>query len=244
MQTLDPDPQTLTWPPPYSVRISKRAKYAHLEITLRNGLEVVVPTHYTQSAIEDLLRQKRRWIEKHLPSVLIRKDDTLSYEKPTTLTLRALDETWQLEYTSTLDKRIKSIALPEQRLALMGNFNDEWRWQKALNEWLKLHAERNFYPWLERLAAKHGLAFKDLQVRGQKTRWGSCSSDKEISLNYKLLFLPRSLAQHILLHELCHTRYMNHSRRFWQLLMKMDPDSSQHRHALRTAERYMPNWID
>lgn len=68
---------------------------------------------------------------------------------------------------------------------------------------------------LEYLARKHGFEYNRVSIRQQKTRWGSCSSLKNISLNAQLVRLPADLMDYVLLHELVHTRIYNHSPRFW-----------------------------
>ena len=71
------------------------------------------------------------------------------------------------------------------------------------------------------LAAKHGFTYNRVFIRDQKTRWGSCSHKNNISLNIKLLALPEELMDYVILHELAHTRVMNHSAAFWAELDKL-----------------------
>ena len=98
-------------------------------------------------------------------------------------------------------------------------------------------------PWLRSLSKDCNLPFNQISVRGQKTRWGSCSSDRNISLNYKLLFLPPQVARYVLIHELCHTVHMNHSKEFWQLVQKNDPLYKQWDHDLKNVNQYIPQWL-
>jgi len=80
---------------------------------------------------------------------------------------------------------------------------------------------------LNTLAAEHGFTYNRLFIRDQKTRWGSCSAQKNINLNMKLLRLPDELIDFIILHELIHTRVMNHGKSFWAELLKVSPDARQ-----------------
>lgn len=68
------------------------------------------------------------------------------------------------------------------------------------------------------LALEHGFTYRKLFIRSQKTRWGSCSHDNNISLNVKLMSLSEELADYVILHELMHTRIKNHSKEFWKAL--------------------------
>lgn len=71
---------------------------------------------------------------------------------------------------------------------------------------------------LKILAAKHGFSYNAVSVRDSHTRWGSCSSKRNISLSIYLQLLPTHLADYVILHELCHTVEMNHSASFWKLM--------------------------
>ena len=94
---------------------------------------------------------------------------------------------------------------------------------QVLRRWLVAQAREEFSARLEQISNTTGLEWNGLSIRGQKTRWGSCSAKGNISLNFKMLFLPANLVDHVLLHELVHTRELNHSQRFWALMKKYDP---------------------
>ncbi|MEN8127017.1 MAG: YgjP-like metallopeptidase domain-containing protein [Planctomycetota bacterium] len=71
---------------------------------------------------------------------------------------------------------------------------------------------------LERFSDQYDLPYRQAAFRCQRTKWGSCSSNNNISLNINIAFLPEHLQDYILLHELCHIRHMNHSKAFWSQL--------------------------
>lgn len=72
-----------------------------------------------------------------------------------------------------------------------------------------------------------------LFIKAHKRKWGSCSRRKNLNFNYRLLFLPQELADYIIVHELCHLREMNHSRKFWGLVEKTLPDWRERQKQLR-----------
>jgi predicted metal-dependent hydrolase len=94
------------------------------------------------------------------------------------------------------------------------------------------------------LAEERGFVVEGFSVRSQRGRWGSCSRRGAISLNMKLLFLPEDLSDHVLLHELCHTRHMDHSPAFWALMREHDRDSESKNRLLRVASKHVPAWLD
>ena len=90
--------------------------------------------------------------------------------------------------------------------------------QLALRETYRAEAKTYLPKRLEELAHHHAFSYNKVSIRDSKTRWGSCSGEKNISLSLSLMSLPYELIDYILLHELCHTVEMNHNTRFHQLL--------------------------
>jgi len=87
----------------------------------------------------------------------------------------------------------------------------------------------------EHYARIYGFAFKKVTVRAQKTRWGSCSKNGNLSFNYKIAALPKALAEYIVVHEVCHLGAFDHSKKFWELVARTVPDHVEKRKELRSA---------
>lgn len=90
--------------------------------------------------------------------------------------------------------------------------------RKVIEESLRKNAKVILPSRLEHLSKQSGLPYKSVKINSSQGRWGSCSARKDINLSYYLVLLPSHLIDYVLLHELCHTREMNHSERFWELL--------------------------
>ncbi len=116
--------------------------------------------------------------------------------------------------------------LGEMRIICPPNadFNDaglqEWL-KKVIVEALRRNAKIVLPPRLYMLSMKHGLPYEQLKINSSKGRWGSCSAKKHINLSCYLMLLPSHLIDYVLLHELAHTKEMNHSEKFWALLDKL-----------------------
>jgi hypothetical protein len=78
----------------------------------------------------------------------------------------------------------------------------------------------------------YGLVYKQVKIKNQKSRWGSCSRRGNLNFNYKISKLPSSLADYIIVHELCHLAHFNHSGKFWRLVAETIPDWRARRKAL------------
>ena len=93
--------------------------------------------------------------------------------------------------------------------------------RKVLEEALRRTAKNILPPRLQMLSEKHDLPYKSVKINSSSGRWGSCSARGGINLSYYLVLLPSHLIDYVLLHELAHTREMNHGEGFWALLDKL-----------------------
>jgi len=86
---------------------------------------------------------------------------------------------------------------------------------------------------VERLNKHYGFTYNKIAIRDQKSRWGSCSRNKNLNFNYKLLYVSKEEREYVIVHELCHLREMNHSKSFWSLVSEVIPDHKKHRNQLK-----------
>ena len=163
---------------------------------------------------------------------------------PGRLALQSIGEQWTIEYRPRESRQTRIVERPGYRLLISGSTDNIMTCRAALRRWLSRKANAQLKPWLVRLAREHGFQLRGVLVRSQRTRWGSCSKGKTISLNVKLLFIPEDLVQCVLIHRLCHTVHLNHSKKFWALLSRYEPDCVEREKALRSAGCFVPAWID
>jgi predicted metal-dependent hydrolase len=98
---------------------------------------------------------------------------------------------------------------------------------------LRARAAKELPPQLLALAAAHGLTIARVTIRDQRSRWGSCSPNGHIALNFRLLLMPAEVREYVLIHELMHLKQANHSRRFWRLVEAACPRFRDAEHWLR-----------
>ena len=227
--------------PPYRTRISRRARRLQMRVMPDGELELIVPHRCNRAHIPAFLHQFRDWIQERQAEATRRRQrhPELYETRPERLQLRTLQQCWQIRYVD--DARRLSMDITKTVLNLPDDGTHTT--QQRLQRWLNKQALKALTPAMNTLCAETGLCYENLQIRGQKTRWGSCSYRGQINLNRGLLFLPPELTHYILVHELCHTRYPNHSAPYWRLVERVEPDYRRLDAAMRQAGRYVPLWV-
>jgi predicted metal-dependent hydrolase len=128
-------------------------------------------------------------------------------------------------------------------LLITGDIEDGRAVARALQRWLQELAQAELTREVTQLAQQHGFHFGRVQIRRQRTRWGSCSVAGTISLNMSLLFQDPAVLRYLLIHELSHTRHMNHSARFWALVQSLQPDYRRLDRELLRGWQRVPGWV-
>ena len=232
----------------YTIRESARAKHVRLQISVYNAsLTVVVPRGFDRRRLPEVIEEKRPWIartRKRLAEQREQAERSLPDALPEQVHLRAVGQEWQVEYQTKSLPRVVAVETCGRTLVIRGNTSDADACKRALRDWLHRRARAELVPWLLAVSVEQALPVSKVQIRSQRTRWGSCSQRGTISINRKLLLLPARLVEHVFIHELCHTLRLDHSRKFWSLVRTRVPHYQDLEAELRTAWRYVPMWMD
>ncbi|HWX12919.1 MAG TPA: SprT family zinc-dependent metalloprotease [Trinickia sp.] len=199
-----------------------------------SGLTITAPRWVTLSDIEGAIAGKERWIFAKLGEWQTRAEQ------------RALPRIeWcdgaQIPY---LGKPVRiALASPQGALAFDANeaslalalpaHADAQQIKDRVQGWLQSEAKRLFGERLDVYAQRLGVDFSAYALSSAATRWGSCSSDGRIRLNWRLIHFPLSIIDYVVAHELAHLREMNHSPRFWQTVESIFPEFREARHTLK-----------
>lgn len=196
------------------VKMSPRAR----KLTFRgkpNAIHVTIPHDTKEGELLDAIQKLR-------PKLVVMKDKVT--RKMIDLNFRVEAEYFKLSLIQgKRDKFLAHSELGETTIVCPEhvNFDDdnlqEWL-LKVVEEALRRNAKIILPQRLYMLSQMHGLSYKSVKINNSKGRWGSCSSSKAINLSYYLMLLPKHLIDYVLLHELCHTKEMNHGENFWKLL--------------------------
>lgn len=225
--------------PDYVVTRHSRAKHIRLSVDTLGKVKVTAPRRISSSVIHEFVKENLDWIK----SVSLRQKDPrlshpdLSLSIPQKITLKSIDQSF---YTSTLFSNKNFCDEKSNFLYLYGS--NEQQHLDSLRSWLKSRAKEFLIQRLTIRANLMDLEYNKVYIKNQKTRWGSCSNRKNINLNQNLIFFDMALVDYLLIHELSHLRYPNHSTAFWQHVEKYDAYFKQHDKALNKASKQIPLW--
>ena len=215
----------------YIIKCSTKAKYVRLEVRSETGLTVVIPKSYKSDRIPDLLKEKRRWISGKLAKYgqvqrpasdkALKGGDTVPHLG------RDLEVVTRRSYGN-----VESVNVERNRLVVSLRAGSN-RLDMVLERWYRMQATQLIREKANKLGADLGLTYGQLSIRGQKTRWGSCSQKGNLSFNWKLIMAPEPVIDYVIVHELAHLKEMNHTKRFWQLVGQHCPKWRDHRKWLK-----------
>jgi predicted metal-dependent hydrolase len=215
---------------PYKIRRSDRARHVRILVG-GDGVEVVVPRRFPLSDVEPFVEEKRPWIER----TLRRMRESESEYPPA-----RLEDGGELPYLGErLGLRVRKEA--RRTRAHVVRRGDELRvalgpggsLEEALEAWYRRRARHEVGARLDAAVARAGTSYTTLQIRGQRTRWASCSSSGAMSFNWRLLLAPAQILEYVIEHEVAHLDVHDHSPRFWKLLASRSPDWREHERWLR-----------
>lgn len=204
-----------------------RARVKNLYISIENG-EVVIkaPWYATNNQIQEVVESKREWIMKKLEEYQSSPRKVKDYADGERF--QVLGESYFLNvyYTDTEKAKLNiengkiEIVLPVR----YANQDNSEIIKNMINKMYYMIAEREVEAAMEKMRKLTGLAPEEYRIKKVKTSWGSCSSNKKISINQDLMMYSRHAIEYVVLHELCHLKHMNHSKKFWALVEKYMPD--------------------
>ena len=197
------------------IRTSRRSKSISLKII--NGiLEISCPYNTSEIFIKNLIEKKKVWINKNIERSrkIHQKIDQISNGF-----ISYKGSVLKLVYKKS---NIERIVVEDNELKIF--YSVESRSKKLIIEWLKLQANNFLRERLMFLSKRISIEFNSLTIKSYTARWGSCNIRGDIFLNWKLIMLPESVIDYVLIHELAHISVPNHSKKFWELVKKKNPN--------------------
>jgi len=219
-------------------RRSRRARRLKLALCPWRGIELVLPPGVSDAQGQAFLDSRRDWMEAAWGRIRQRIPEAFSDKAPDSLHLAAIGRRYQLDY----DPKAQRLSRQGEQLLVPGPATQA-NARERLKPWLMEQGREILPQWVARVGERTGLHHKRVQVRDQRTRWGSCSARGTISLNFRILFHDVRVVDYLILHELCHTRHMNHGPRFRALVARFEPEWQSLDRRLSQAAGGVPGWI-
>ena len=201
-----------------------------------------MPRRTRPREVQDFVSENQQWIERARASFAADHPPE-AFELPNFIHLPAIDTIARVRYVRRSAARSVRYSYSQGVLTLTGQTGDDARCVTAIQRWLSTSARREFGPRLKALSALTEAPYAKMHIRAQKSCWGSRSSSGTISLNLCLLFLQPELLRYLMIHELCHGRHMNHSKRFWKRVARFEADYRRLDRALGESWREVPAWL-
>ncbi|MWV40711.1 SprT family zinc-dependent metalloprotease [Natrialba sp. INN-245] len=205
----------------YDVRRSPEATEPRIDVDIR-GVRVVLPQASSEDP-ETLLRENAAW-------VLEKKREYDTYRKQVPDRTFEIGETFPYHgdpHEIVVEQRPTS-RVSDGRFRLARHHVEQTSIQRALETLYRRKAREWFENHADQYAAEMGVEYEEIEIRNQRTKWGSCSSTGTLGLNWRLMMAPPEIGEYIVVHELAHLLEQNHTDDFWSLVAEYDPDYTEH----------------
>jgi len=204
-----------------------KAKVKNLYISIQNG-EVVVkaPWYVTNTEIQDAVESKRKWIIDKLEEYQASPRKLKEYVDGEKFQILGKSYFLNIYFKEINNAKLKvekgtiTVILP---LDYAEKDNTEII-KKMIDKMYNMIAKQEVEKAMKKMTKIVGLAPKEYRIRKVKSEWGSCSSNRKITINQDLIMYSRHAVEYVVLHEICHLRHMNHSKSFWAMVEKYMPD--------------------
>ncbi len=199
----------------------RQVKRARITVDEDLWVRITLPFDFSQEAIDDLIERKTPWIQKQLAFFRGRRDARMQLRHDEILylgeiyTFRLLPG---LRRAVAIDGRGKTISSGLNLLA-----------DGVLDRWYRKEAKRIIMERLEYCADLYNFTYNKVYIRNQRTLWGSCSSKKNLSFNWRLIQTPLDIIDYIVVHELVHTKILRHTKAYWKKVGSLYPQYTQAR---------------
>ena len=231
---------------PYVFKRVPRRRHVHILVNDEGTIEVRAPWRFSLAKARNVLRENAEWVAQSLESVrekLARRPRLVAGTR-----LPLLDDSLRLDIRARAQIDLFDGPRPrrgrvERRGAVLrvdtASLGDG-ELRALIERWYRREAVAHLTGRVEHYAPRLGVCPSRVSIRGQRSRWGSCSGKGTVSLNWRLMMVPGALADYVVVHELCHLRHMDHSPRFWEMVGGIIPDYQHRRLGLDALQGRLP----
>ncbi|SFE75264.1 M48 family metallopeptidase [Alteribacillus iranensis] len=226
-----------TTPIDYDLKISSSAKEIKISVDWQDGVCVLKPSHISDNQLQHALQKKAPWILAKWQEINEIEDPAPPKEFVSGEKFPYIGRHYRLK-VDTLDSPVKaSLRLYRGRFYAQIPTLEEDKKRQTLHQlfkdWYVQHGQTKVEERLELYKERMGVSPSRLLVKDQKMRWGTCTHEGAIYLNWRIMMAPMTVIDYILVHELSHLMYPNHSKEFWACIKTYLPDYEAHKEWLR-----------
>jgi predicted metal-dependent hydrolase len=206
---------------PLKHRILARGRRISIRIAKDGTIILTRPRVVSERTALRFLEEKKEWALKHIQHIQKQKTRMASLQWKDDGLIPFLDQ--ELILSVALSRGRSPIHRVENTLHVSAHPDDSERIKTLVERWYRLQAEHYFHLTCSSLVQKLGVSFRRISIKGQTSRWGSCSKQGNLNFNWKLMMAPELVAFSVAVHECCHLVHLNHSSQFWNLVYRLCP---------------------
>jgi predicted metal-dependent hydrolase len=193
---------------PYQVKVNRLAR--NIKITIRDPILVTIPRKSLMAAAHQFAQERLNWIKaNYVVQAGLNPNNAI----------KILDEEFMIRYEKSDKPRVV-----EQNGEIIVYAESLTLFRSKLKQYLKTHYGKIIMHRVAELAEQYGFAYNNISIRDQSTRWGSCSVEKNLNFNWRLILAPVKVMDYVIIHELAHTIHMNHGSKFWDVVKNFEPN--------------------
>lgn len=222
----------------YEIVYSRKRKRAAILVRPDMRVEFRAPHGLSADTIRGMVEEKARWIFKKLEWFEANRlpDQRKQYCEGEVYFYLGREYPLRITFLSSIKKPLAFFKDSELRIEAPENVSVDqlpFLVKEAVWNFYSERAEEEVEKLLKSYSKKLGVVTPVFKVKHQKRRWGSCSAENVLRINFQLIMAPPRQLEYVVVHELCHIKEKNHSAQFWKLVRKLMPDYEEHRNSLK-----------
>lgn len=203
-----------------SARYSNKTTRTKIKVSHTGEVELVVPERTSLTKAKEFLLTNLAWVTH--------KIEAIKNVKAPRNQIPIFGELHKIEHTESYNQLFVRSGAGKIFVSCPGSMQ-----KQMITEYLKDLFFSEIKRLVREISKEHRFHVNKIQIKDHKSKWGSCSSKQNLSFNWKLVFAPHHVIRYLVVHELCHLKEMNHSKKFWNLVGRIDPNYSASRSWLR-----------
>lgn len=222
----------------YQLQHNPTKKDVTIAVDWVTGVSVVVPENIDEERIETVLRRKAPWILRRLAEFEAIKQQTTHHEFISGEKFPYLGRQYRLKVIAVENASAETLTFQNGRFTatVPKSSLPSWREEhlrQAFRVWYIEHGSAKVQQRMKLFAPRLGLEPSNVVVKDQQARWGSCTNNGTININWRILMAPMRIVDYVVVHELGHMLHANHSSDFWAVVSSVMPDYDERKEWLR-----------